>query len=196
MSVMSITSNQTLQLWRMRQYLLSTATDTSTATSGMGQVLTSLINQRFGALDLTRPSPDQVDQAMNAVATALDLTPAALRERLQWGTTLTEVATTNGMKPADLRTTITSALRNADATLTTYQAGTLADQIIEGPPKPSLDTYMFDLFLNQDDSRSQYVGLNQPTWWGGTSGKQLALLEYSRYLSYSNLFSSAMDLAL
>lgn len=78
-------------------------------------------------------------KALDAVASALNLTADQLRTKLHSGQSLTDVAKAAGMDSATLKSTITGALTSADSSLTADQASGEADKIIAGPPKQSYD---------------------------------------------------------
>jgi lambda repressor-like predicted transcriptional regulator len=84
--------------------------------------------------------PPALGQAMGSLAETLGISEEELLEQLQSGESLTSVAAAKGMDASTLKSTLVDALTKADSSLSTDQAGGIADRLIEGPPRPQLDT--------------------------------------------------------
>jgi uncharacterized protein YidB (DUF937 family) len=83
----------------------------------------------------TAAPPPQVDaNAMESLANTMNLTSAELRDQLDAGMSLTDVASANGMDDATLHNTLSQAISTADRSLSTDQASARAKQLITGPP--------------------------------------------------------------
>jgi DNA-binding CsgD family transcriptional regulator len=102
------------------------------------------------------------------VATALGLTEAQLRERLEDGATLAEVAEAEGVSRADLLAAIAAALKDADPSLTDERANAAAARIADGelrmhrgrlgPPARALAPVARALGLTQAEVRTRLRG--------------------------------------
>jgi hypothetical protein len=78
--------------------------------------------------------------AVNAVATALNLTGDQFHSQLASGTTLNDLAALSGVDSAALKSMITSALTHSNSPMSSERASGLADQIIAGPPSRQFDS--------------------------------------------------------
>jgi hypothetical protein len=78
--------------------------------------------------------------ALNAVATALNMTGDQFHSQLASGTTLSDLAAISGMDSTSLKATITTALTQSDPSMSSTRASGLADQIIASPPRREFDS--------------------------------------------------------